>query len=461
MVLYYGLTNYHLLCSIIHKIIYNPKEKAIFVSSQGILKNRIDSLKKSNIFNEVYYIEDTELRNNNFNVLNENSSISEIENVAKKFVYQYKELLPFKIEQFDDIYLAADHGVLGIYILIKKYKYMFLEDGRGIYSNWKILDNLLKIKNPGLRTIAYYYGAYGRNKQIKKKYIAFDSQNIGCNFNECIDFDIDSLLDELSNENINKIFNVFDFKTYKINNKKSALILTQRFSTYKLLNMDDCVLLYALLSDFFVSDCKIYLKPHPADKCEYNKVFKNHVVLDKEIPSELIKFLMDKKFDIGISTYSSAINSLKKHINTLYNIDDSIVKFKDRIFKLYTLFEFAKFVDAKIDINNQDTLEQFFKQCYNLNEESNVILSFMQSNTKITVKEENFKEANYVIKIKSRNENKLLLESMLDKIDYLYLNTNNLKLLKNPIEFEINKILKISKVHIVASIERIEKEKEN
>lgn len=458
MVLYYGLTNYHLLCSIIHRIIYNQEEKAVFVSSQGILKNRINSLKKSNIFNEIYYIEDTELRNNNFNILNGQSFSSEIEDVAKKFIYQYEKILPFKIEQFSDIYLAADHGVLGIYILIKKYKYIFLEDGRGIYSNWQILDNLLKIKNPGLRMIAYYYGSYGRNKLIKKKYIAFDSQNIKCNFNKCIDFDIDSLLDTISSDNIDKIFNVFNLKKYEVNSKKSALILTQRFSEYNLLNTDDCILLYALLSDFFAADCDIYLKPHPADKCEYNKVFEKHVVLDKEIPSELIKFIINKKFNIGISTYSSAINSLKKHINTVYNIDDSIIKFKDRIFKLYGLFEFAKFIDAKININNKNILEQFFYKCYNLNEDANIELGYIQSNGNILVKEKKFKEVNYVIKIKIRNENKFLKKSILDKTEYLYLNTKNIKLLKNPIDFKKDIILRISKIHIVASIEKINAE---
>ena len=267
------------------------------------------------------------------------------------------------------------------------------------------------------------------------------------------------MLDDLSGENIDKIFNVFNFKKYTVNNNKNnALILTQRFSAYNLLNMDDCVLLYALLSDFFASDCNIYLKPHPADKCTYNKVFKNHIILEKEFPAELIKFMIDKNFDIGISTYSSAINSLKKHINTLYNIDDSIVYFKNKIFKLYTLFEFAKFIDAKININNQNTLEQFFNQCYNLNEGANVILSFIQSNVSIIVKEEDFREANYIVTIKSKTKNKFLPEGMLDKIDYLYLNIKDVKLIKNPIDFKIDKVLKISKVHIVASIEKVEKE---
>lgn len=186
MKLYYGLTNYHLLCAILHKLTFNSKEKSIFVASQGILKNRIDSLKESNIFDEVYYLEDTKIRDTCFNVLNVNSSSKEIEDVTYDFIMKYEKILPFNINRFDDIYLVADHGVFGIYILMKKYKYIYLEDGRGIYSNWQVLDNLLKIKNPGIEIMASYYGAYGKNRLIKKKYIAFDSQLDNCNLNNCI-----------------------------------------------------------------------------------------------------------------------------------------------------------------------------------------------------------------------------------------------------------------------------------
>ena len=41
-----------------------------------------------------------------------------------------------------------------------------------------------------------------------------------------------------------------------------------------MLNETECVLMYALLSDILANDCRICLKPHPADKCDYSKVFK-------------------------------------------------------------------------------------------------------------------------------------------------------------------------------------------
>ena len=157
--LYYGLTNYHLLCSILHKFMYNSKQETAFFASQGILKNRIDVLRNLKIFDKVYYLEDTPLRDEMFNQLIINSQEENIKDITNEFVKKYEKILPFNISEFDDFYLAADHGVFGIYMLMKKIKYTYLEDGRGIYSNWEVLDNLLKIKNPGIRIMSLYYRA--------------------------------------------------------------------------------------------------------------------------------------------------------------------------------------------------------------------------------------------------------------------------------------------------------------
>lgn len=236
MNLYYGLTNYHLLCSILHKITYLPNERAIFVASEGILKNRIKELEKIGIFDEVYYIEDKKMRDEELNKLNEKSSNLEIERIAYEFTDKYDKIIPFNIEKIKKFHIFADHGAFGLYLLIKRQKYIFFEDAKGLYSNWKNLDKALAIKDPGMRTIALYYKAYGKSELAIKKYIDYNSQTDDCNLSKCINFDINILLDKVSKENLRKIFEIFNLRKYKIDNTmKIALVLTQRFSTYKLL----------------------------------------------------------------------------------------------------------------------------------------------------------------------------------------------------------------------------------
>lgn len=457
MKLYYGLTNYHLLCSILHKFIYNPQEKAIFLASQGILKNRIEALKKSKIFEEVYYLEDTNVRNLYFNQLTKDSSSNEIEDIANKFIIEYEKILPFNVDNFSDIYLVADHGVFGIYILIREIPYNYLEDGRGIYSNWKILDDLLKIKNPGIQIMSSYYHAYGKSRLIKEKFIAFDSQKKGCKLTNCINFDINILFDMITKEQSNKIFGIFNVPNDKKNIRgKKALVLTQRFSTYNMLQQDDCVLMYALLCDFFAKDCAIYLKPHPADKCKYDNVFKSATLIEKELPSELIRYIINKKFDIGISTYSSSINSLKPYIKEIYNIDESVVNFKNTIFKLYTLFELAKKMGTNIIIKEQ-LLDELFKKCYNLTQDIQYSFNYSDNEIEdsIIVKDKHFKEANYVIRICKSIENEFISQDLLEKKEYLYMKIENSEIIKNVLNFRLDNILPISRVHIIAYIEKL------
>lgn len=457
MKLYYGLTNYHLLSCILHKLIYNSKEKAIFVASQGILKSRIDSLKKSKIFDEVYYLEDTSIRNSNFNILSSNSSIEDIKKVSKTFLDIYEKFLPFDITNFDEIYLTADHGVFGIYILMKQQQYVYLEDGRGIYSNWKILDNLLKIKNPGIQVMSSFYKAYGKSNLIKKRYVALDSQLDNYDLSNCINFDINELLDQLPKEDIEKVINIFNLKQYSIDYKKNnALVLTQRFSTYGMLEQENCILMYSLLCDIFAKDCRIYLKPHPADKCEYDKVFKKHIILEKEMPSELIRFVIKENFNIGISTYSSSIHSLRKYINTVYNIDETIINFKDKIFKLYSLFEIANIIKGNVKIKNE-LLDQCFQKCYNLNEFSQYVFDFSDDkdeNTNI-VNEKFFQEANCIIKINKVLKNENLQSELLEKSEILYVKIKDISLLMKLENLNIQKFLPISNIHINIKIEKL------
>lgn len=285
----------------------------------------------------------------------------------------------------------------------------------------------------------------------------FDSQKKGCKLTNCINFDINILFDMITKEQSNKIFGIFNVPNDKKNIRgKKALVLTQRFSTYNMLQQDDCVLMYALLCDFFAKDCAIYLKPHPADKCKYDNVFKSATLIEKELPSELIRYIINKKFDIGISTYSSSINSLKPYIKEIYNIDESVVNFKNTIFKLYTLFELAKKMGTNIIIKEQ-LLDELFKKCYNLTQDIQYSFNYSDNEIEdsIIVKDKHFKEANYVIRICKSIENEFISQDLLEKKEYLYMKIENSEIIKNVLNFRLDNILPISRVHIIAYIEKL------
>lgn len=241
MILYYGLTNYHLLCSIVHKFLYCNNEDAIFIASEGRLKNRIKKLKKSKIFKDIYYIEDKKLRDNLLNkplICEEKINNKLLEKIAKKYISEYKNIFPYNLDNFKDLYILADHGALGLYLLMTNKRFHYIEDASGVYSKWKNLDRILNEKDKGMAIMCRHYNAYGKSNLIIDKYISFKHQFNNCKFNNCIDFEIDSLLNKLNCQQLKEILNIFDFRQYNIpkNNNKNALILTQRFTTFNLLS---------------------------------------------------------------------------------------------------------------------------------------------------------------------------------------------------------------------------------
>ena len=73
----------------------------------------------------------------------------------------------------------------------------------------------------------------------------------------------------------------------------------------------------------------------------------------------------------------------------------------------------------------------------------------------IIVKNENFKEANYIIRIYKSIENEFISQDLLENKEYLYMKIKNSEIIQNIIDFRLDKLLPISKVHITAYVEKI------
>ena len=108
-----------------------------------------------------------------------------IEQVAKEYSKEYKKIIPFEIDKINNFYVYADHGALGLYLLINGKKYTYMEDARGIYTNWKDLARIIEAKDYGMHVTTMHYKGYGKSDLITQKYIAFSSQPKECNFKDC------------------------------------------------------------------------------------------------------------------------------------------------------------------------------------------------------------------------------------------------------------------------------------
>lgn len=108
-------------------------------------------------------------------------------------------------------------------------------------------------------------------------------------------------------------------------------------------------------------------------------------------------------------------------------------------------------------IVEKEMLASLFEKYYNLTNNTKYIFnySFENLNTGIIVRDTKFKGANYVIKISKKIKNQFLINNVIDECNVLYIRINDCKSIKKIIDLKISKFLRISKIQIIVSIEKI------
>ena len=108
-------------------------------------------------------------------------------------------------------------------------------------------------------------------------------------------------------------------------------------------------------------------------------------------------------------------------------------------------------------IVEDNLLASFFDKCYNLNDDLNFIFNYSYKDiaNSIIIKDYGFNGANYTVKVKKIIENEFISSDLLNDLDVLYMKITNMQLIEKLINFNLDKVLSISKVHIIISIEPI------
>ena len=215
--------------------------------------------------------------------------------------------------------------------------------------------------------------------------------------------------------------------------------------------------MYSLLSDIFLNNHNIFFKPHPGDMSNYDLIFNKEIIIDREMPSELIKFIINRNFDNGICTYTTSIDSLKNYINNIYEFDDTIVEFKDTIFKLLFLYELAK--ELKYSLNIKETsLSNNFEKMYKLNGRNsiNYEVNLHKKEKDILARSEYFEKANIIVEISETFPQYCNTEN---KIEKLYMNVKDKKLRNYILNFRRNINFSLSKCLVKITVYEVKKGK--
>lgn len=325
MILYYALTLHQQIACMLHKELYESQAEAhLYLSTGNNIDNRyLEQLRNSGFFSEVVVMDDQptwsmgtgkDLSNN----LVLDQVLEEITALC------YKSLL-FPIEDYSDIYIAADHFPFGMVMVYNNIPYHYIEEATGgycAYYLWLKIINNQKVKLS--YSVAQKYGLQGRASCVIERLIDVDKQfeKIKAEeYKEIVDFSLPKLLkkiDDVARMRMRKCFGLRD----KINiskNAKNAIIMTEYLAHAKFCTWDEQREIYGRFIDYFCRGKNVLIKPHPNDyQGIYETWFPQCKQIDKNIPAELLPLVIEGEIDLCIALTSTSVYVLQENLDNTY-----------------------------------------------------------------------------------------------------------------------------------------------
>lgn len=345
IILYYCVTHYHLLCSILHKLKYHKTEKAVvcFPARNNDCDKVIELLRNNCVFDKIYLYEE-------YNYTDDKNLDCIIEEI-NKFI---KEKFPISIACCKEINVFSDTYSFGIYLAANQIPYNFFEDGRGrLSTEEQLLEHIEKIF-PGKKKIIEKLQLFGNSTNVIARYGDLTVQEQGYYNKKDIHFSTSEILEELDDEELNEVLRLFGVSCKNINyNDSYAIILTQHYVNLNLMSMEEQKNIYLCMADYFSGVNKLIIKPHPSDiHGLYRKWFPNAIVLDRFFPAELIPYCIDKNYEVGMAVSSTAIYGLEKQLNISLCFNQMMEKTYCYMHKYFVALETVKKIatNSKVEI---------------------------------------------------------------------------------------------------------------
>ena len=217
MDVYFAMTNYHILCILLHKLFYNDRKSILYVSTY-LLKNQpnlIKNIKQTNLFDKVIEYEEIETIRTE-KQLSDSELRKEIDRISK----EVDKKIGLVLKKADNIYLGSDFYSIGFFVINNKIKYNYFEDGCGILSQIYLPLRIIEKGNINRARITFLLKAFGENEYVVNRFGSLKDQIEGYSNEKDIDFCVKDLLLKLTEEQkilILKVFEVdkVDISTYE------------------------------------------------------------------------------------------------------------------------------------------------------------------------------------------------------------------------------------------------------
>lgn len=313
--LYVVSTYYHALISCIKQLLNYDKADILCTGYIPEGESLSDKIKKSGIFDKIYYV----------GKINEYKSINKLDYI---FFYHRKNAKTIEkqffinLNVYDEINIFHDNTWFAHYLKDKKIKYRLIEDALDSFkyiskSNFSFMLNNSCMKSALKKFfgIGYVYCGYDNctiEVEVNNKNNIEIARFAG---NKLVEIPRDAMFNALTPKDRNVLKSVFLKDMPEVIPEKTVLLLTQPFCTDGILNSEeDQIKLYKQLvmeNTSGISDEQLVIKPHPRDYTDYVPFFPAAVILNKNMPVEILGLKKNEKFSKILSIDSTSAKFLK------------------------------------------------------------------------------------------------------------------------------------------------------
>ncbi len=299
MILYYADTFYQMIICYLIKEKFHKEEKSVLAANSYIIERCLNSKRLYELFDEVYGLKYLPVQ-----ILDDDFIGSAEEDLS---------VLPYKMDDFEDKYIAAAHTWIGVYLAEKKQKFNLIEESCGILSKIEKLRSNVKLTSEQQDNLVEQMGLYdGTSEYIEHIYGSIKNNDEWLNNKKFVPISIQEELEQMPEAELKALLGVFTNEKISVDgNRDASVILTQHFANLGIMSWEEQKQIYSNLLDFFVGkESEVIIKPHPADIMPYEEIFDNVKVIKTIVPSEFLPYIFTQKPNKYLTVSSTAIDTI-------------------------------------------------------------------------------------------------------------------------------------------------------
>lgn len=309
--LYIVSTYYHALITCVKQLTDKRPSDILVTDYIPEGKNLVERLDDSSLFEECSFV-------GKISEYIPTSRVDKLFYLHSKNTALIEKQLTFDFEKYDEINLFHDDIWTAHYLKSKRIKYRLIEDSLDFFksvnkTHFRYMLPKSRIKLLIKRVFRIGYVFFGYDSCVTEVEV---NDKFGLNAGVAPKSKLNevprkALFEKLTREDTDVILKIFAREVPKFEPKKSVLLLTQpMFEDGYVGSREEQIRIYKRMAFQVQSGETLVIKPHPRDFTDYTEAFPKAIVLDKNMPAEVLAISGLGNFKRVISVSSSAVSGL-------------------------------------------------------------------------------------------------------------------------------------------------------